>query len=385
VTAESEPDNITLTTTNIKTHQVFAALVDVGKVYGDLTGRFQVQSSRGHQSILTLYDYDSNTISTESMKNRTDNEMIRAYTALHQKFINAGLKHELQIMDNECSTEFRQYLTDQHITLQLVTPHIHRQNAAEQAIQIFKNHFMAGLSSVDKQFPMHLWCELLPQATLTLSLMRTSRINPTISAATQLYGQFDFNRTPLAPPGTRAVRHVKPKSRRSWAPHGEDTWYVGPTPDHYRFYKVWMIGTKKTSIADTVEFFPQHIKMPHLSSQEMDIQAARELTFTLRNPAPAAPFARLGFKQHEDLARLANIFKEIAAPKLCEEQVMTTNPSNQAPLDPLPQAEAPVAISSLLSQHRSSPPRVTALAPRVEQATPRVETPTTPNSHRRLS
>jgi hypothetical protein len=58
-----------------------------------------------------------------------------------------------------------------------------------------------------------------------------------------------------------------------------------------------------------VEFFPQHVKMPHLSSQEMAIQAARELTFALRNPAPAAPFARLGFKQHESLARLANIFK----------------------------------------------------------------------------
>jgi hypothetical protein len=76
VTAASEPDDITPTTTNIKTHQVFATLVDVGKVYGDLTGRLPVQSSRGHQYILTLYDYDSNTISTEPMKNRTDKEMI---------------------------------------------------------------------------------------------------------------------------------------------------------------------------------------------------------------------------------------------------------------------------------------------------------------------
>jgi hypothetical protein len=120
--------------------------------------------------------------------------------------------------------------------------------------------------------PLHLWCELLPQAKLTLNLLRTSRINPTISAATQLYGQFDFNRTPLAPPGTRAVAHVKPKARRSWAPHGEDAWYVGPAPDHYRCYKVWMVATNRTRIVDTVEFCPQHVKMPHLSSQEMGIQ-----------------------------------------------------------------------------------------------------------------
>jgi hypothetical protein len=24
------------------------------------------------------------------------------------------------------------------------------------------------------------------------------------------------------------------KARRSWAPYGEDAWYVGPAPDHYR-------------------------------------------------------------------------------------------------------------------------------------------------------
>jgi hypothetical protein len=109
---------------------------------------------------------------------------------------------------------------------------------------------------------------------------------------------------------------VKPKSRHTWAPHDEDAWYAGPAPDHYRCYKVWMVATNRTRIVDTVEFFPQHVKMPHLSSQEMAIQAARELTHALRNPAPAAPFARLGHQQHEALTKLANIFKEIAAPNL---------------------------------------------------------------------
>jgi hypothetical protein len=69
---------------------------------------------------------------------------------------------------------------------------------------------------------MHLWCELLPQATLTLNLLSTYRINPSVLAAAHIFGQFDFNRTPLAPPGTRSVAHVKPKDRKTWAPHGED-------------------------------------------------------------------------------------------------------------------------------------------------------------------
>jgi hypothetical protein len=176
-------------------------------------------------------------------------------------------------MDNECSRAFRQYLNEQNIALQLVPPHLHHQNASERAIQKFKNHFVTGPCLVDKQFPMRLWCELVPQATLTLNLMRTSRI-PTISAAINIFGQIDFNRTPLAPPGKMAVAHVKPKARRNWAPQGEDAWYVGPAKDHYRCYRVWMTGTKKTRIVDKLEFFPQHEKMPHLSMYELAVQAA---------------------------------------------------------------------------------------------------------------
>jgi hypothetical protein len=74
-------------------------------------------------------------------------------------------------MDNECSKAFQQYLMDERIAVQLVPPHLHQQNAAERAIRTFKNYFVAGLCSVDKQFPMHLWCELLHQITLTLNLL----------------------------------------------------------------------------------------------------------------------------------------------------------------------------------------------------------------------
>jgi hypothetical protein len=46
----------------------------------------------------------------------------------------------------------------------LVPPHCHRRNAAERAIRTFKEHFVAGLSSVDPSFPMHLWDRLLTKA-----------------------------------------------------------------------------------------------------------------------------------------------------------------------------------------------------------------------------
>ena len=68
------------------------------------------------------------------------------------------------------------------VAFQLVPPHNHRANAAEREIQTFKNHFKAGLASLDPNFPVCEWDRLLPQAFLTLNLLRASRANPKLSA-----------------------------------------------------------------------------------------------------------------------------------------------------------------------------------------------------------
>jgi hypothetical protein len=196
------------------------------------------------------------------MKNRGDKDMIRAFDILIQSLIIRGLKPHFQRLDNEASLALRKYLTKQGIHYQLDPPHINRRKNAERAIQTFKNHFIAGLCSEDPTFPLKLWYKLLPQATITLNILRQSRINPRMSAYAQLNGHFDFNRTPLDPPGTRITAHEKPDQRVSWDPHGVDCYYLGPALDHYRFYQVHITKTKGTRIVDTVEFFPSKLSMP---------------------------------------------------------------------------------------------------------------------------
>mmetsp|Transcript_26852 Transcript_26852/g.38096 ORF Transcript_26852/g.38096 Transcript_26852/m.38096 type:complete len:122 (+) Transcript_26852:123-488(+) len=98
----------------------------------------------------------------------------------------------------------------------------------------FKNHFIARLCSLDKKFPLHLWDKLLPKVELSLNLLWGSRINPKLSAYSQLNGTFNYNNTPFAPSGTRVLVHDKPKTRDSWAPHAIDRWYLGPALESYR-------------------------------------------------------------------------------------------------------------------------------------------------------
>ena len=96
-----------------------------------------------------------------------------------------GLRPQLQKLDNEASNALQQHLASVDVDFQLVPPHVHRCNAAERAIRTFKNHFIAGLCSTDANFPLKLWDHLLPQALITLNLLRGSRINPQLSAWAQ--------------------------------------------------------------------------------------------------------------------------------------------------------------------------------------------------------
>jgi hypothetical protein len=62
-------------------------------------------------------------------------------------------------------------MDDTGIAFQLAPPHCHRRNAAKRAICTFKNHFIAGLCSTNRDFPLNLWDKLLPQCLLILNLL----------------------------------------------------------------------------------------------------------------------------------------------------------------------------------------------------------------------
>jgi hypothetical protein len=219
-----------------------------------------------------------------------------------------GLKPKLMKLNNEASKLLKTYLHQQNITFQLVPPYSHRRNAAERAIRSFTDDLITGICSTDKSFPMHLWDILLPQAVITLNMLRTSRINPKLSAATHIYGQYDFNRVQMAPPGTRIIAHETPNRRRTWAPHGTDGWYIGPALEHYLCYTVYITKTRGERVVETVDFFPEEFKLPFPSAQDLATQAAAELTHALLHPQPAGPFCKVGDEQTLALKRLADIF-----------------------------------------------------------------------------
>jgi hypothetical protein len=139
----------------------------------------------------------------------------------------------LHVLDKKCPDMVKQFITSQHSKYQLVPPHDHCCNAAERAIQMFKNHFIAILCEVDPEVPMHQWDKLLPQAELTLNIMRTSWLNARNSAWTMLHSVHAYKRTPISPAGCKLIKSSSSQQRQTWQGHGHPGFYLGPVLDRH--------------------------------------------------------------------------------------------------------------------------------------------------------
>eukprot|EP00804_Cyclotella_cryptica_P021689 CCRYP_018272-RB/>CCRYP_018272-RB protein AED:0.37 eAED:0.37 QI:0/-1/0/1/-1/0/1/0/378 len=188
-------------------------------IFSDQTEQFPHRSSSGNHYLMVMVDIDSSAILIEPIKNRTDLELTRAYSTLITRLHRAGVVPRKHVLDNEISTAMKTLITDTYkMTYELVPPGCHRRNAAEVAIRNFKSHFLSILAGVADDFPMKLWDKLLPQAEITINLLRQSNATPTVSAYAHLNGPFDYNKMPLAPMGCSVQVHEKSDARHMGIP-----------------------------------------------------------------------------------------------------------------------------------------------------------------------
>jgi hypothetical protein len=159
----------------------------------DMPGQYPLTSARGHKYIVVFYDYDNNHINAIPIK-------------LHELKKN-GFDAQVLRLDNEISKELIQAIKTEGLKYQIASPGDHRLNDTERAIQTFKSKFISHREGTDPTFPKSSWDLMIPQIVLVMNLMRPSRINPLLFAYTQLYGEFDFNRTPIAPIGCKVIVH----------------------------------------------------------------------------------------------------------------------------------------------------------------------------------
>jgi hypothetical protein len=161
-----------------------------------------------------------------------------------------------------------------------------------------------------------------------------------LSAHAQLKGLFDYNKTPLAPPGTKVIIQEKTDHRGSWSPHGLNGWYIRPAMEHYRAHRVYCSTTGHKRISDTVDVFPKHCKVPGLSSAYAETTVALDLTNALQNPAPITTFKQPGTDRMQEIKKLAVIFESMAPKRTPVDEL--TEPIPKMSTQPTPRVPTPM-------------------------------------------
>eukprot|EP00978_Attheya_sp_CCMP212_P012781 scaffold31961_cov29-Attheya_sp.AAC.1 len=146
-----------------------------GTIYADLTGNFPITAIDGSKAVFIMYDWTTNAILATPIKDAKADTIVDNFKQNIEYLKKRGFKPVFNIIDNVATKAVKAYLEPEDIQMQLVEPHNHRVNAAERAIQTFKNHTIAGLSIVDEEFPSMLWHKLVKQSQDTLNMLRTSR------------------------------------------------------------------------------------------------------------------------------------------------------------------------------------------------------------------
>jgi hypothetical protein len=148
-----------------------------------------------------VYHYETNVILALPISGFSNKIIFGAYKQQYKMLESKGHVIRLNVMDNQASQTIKKFLTKKQCKSMLVEPHNHRVNAAERAIQTFKDHFVSALAATNSDFPLQLWDRLAPQVKNTLNMLRPSRIKPNILVYEAVHGPYDWNRFPLTPPG----------------------------------------------------------------------------------------------------------------------------------------------------------------------------------------
>eukprot|EP00804_Cyclotella_cryptica_P022237 CCRYP_017934-RA/>CCRYP_017934-RA protein AED:0.24 eAED:0.19 QI:0/0/0/1/1/1/2/0/738 len=274
-------------------------------IYTDQTGTFPVTSYHSNKYQFVAYEYCSNAILVRALKDQTDKSLTAAFKDVYEYLTERGFQPKLNVMDNQCSKAVEKYIKSTKADIQLVNPDDHRVNAAERTIQTWKEHWLSGMGTLDPTCPIQLWCQFIEQGQDTLNMLRVSRVNPKLSAYAILDGQFNFDKTPLAPVGTRAPILLDPSARKTWQNHALDAWYVGPAKNHYRNYRFFIPSTKGYRISGSAKFFPKHTKMPAIEPGDTVRLAAQDLITAIKTmttaPLMLTPLHTTALRQLADI------------------------------------------------------------------------------------
>ena len=96
----------------IRSNELFLQVTPISKLYTYDTGCFTIHARSGNQYIMITHHCDTNLILAVPFKSRKDTHRLLVYNKLMQRLIYHELTVDLQILDNEASTEYKRVVRE---------------------------------------------------------------------------------------------------------------------------------------------------------------------------------------------------------------------------------------------------------------------------------
>ena len=174
-----------------------------------------------------------------------------------------------------------------------------------------------------------------------------------------LNGPYNFDATPMGPPGCRIISHAKGSTRCSWDFRGGIGFYVGPSLGHYQCNKVIKNSTQHVVVTDTIVFQHPTMACPILLTKDRIIHCLRALTTAIR--ADRSPD-----RTHAQMLAIESLRAIFTPAQLMPTAIVSTNTSVITPAPPaqLPRVEAASSrVAAPLPRVSAPLSRVAVLAP----------------------
>ena len=127
-----------------------------GTIYADLTGKFPIISIHGMTAMLIMYYWTYDAILATPIKEAKAETIVECFKQKITYLSKRVFKPVYNIIDNLETKAIKTYLESENIKVQFLTSYDHRVNAAERAIQNFKNHTISGLCICERSIPINI-------------------------------------------------------------------------------------------------------------------------------------------------------------------------------------------------------------------------------------
>jgi hypothetical protein len=154
------------------------------------------------------------------------------------------------------------------VEYQLPPPTFIAATPLKELFEVLKKTLWQGSLLWIQHFHCICGTDCYPKRKITLNLLRTSILHPQLSAAAHFHGLVDYNKSSFAPPGCKIIAHQKPVKRRTWAPHGQHGYSLGPVMHKYGCQNVYIAVTASERIVDILKLAPHNYQMQKFSSTD---------------------------------------------------------------------------------------------------------------------